>query len=112
MLLAGAEQGSAREPAPVNRSLKILYAGRPGSDREADFVAFLQQQFDVVRTGNLETLREADLQGFDVTLLDWDGNVFAGPCPQFSESFSRPVITLGVHGSMICSRLQLKMAPW
>ncbi len=93
----------------LDRSLKILYAGRPGSDREKDFVGFLKHYFDVVQTGNLETFKEADTQGFDVILLDWDINVFEGPCPALSESFSRPVITLGVHGSMLCSRWRLKM---
>jgi len=92
-----------------NRGLKILYAGRPGSDREKDFVNFLKKYFDVVQTGNLETFKEADTQGYDVTLLDWDPPVFEGPCPMLSESFSRPVITLGVHGSMLGSRWGLKM---
>jgi len=100
---------SAIANPPLDRSLKILYAGRPGSEREKDFVAFLKKYFDVVQTGNLETFKEADTQGFDVTLLDWDVPVFKGPCPVFSESFSRPVLTLGVHGSKICSDGRLKM---
>jgi hypothetical protein len=105
---AGVNPQSANVNPRMNRSLKILYAGRPGSDREKDFVAFLKKHFDMVRTGNLETFQEADAQGFDVTLLDWDFNVFEGPCPALSEDFSRPVITLGVHGSMLCSRWRLK----
>jgi len=104
----GVNPPSASANPQLDRSLKVLYSGRPGSDREKDFVGFLQKYFDVVRTGNLETFQEADTQGFDVTLLDWDVPVFEGPCPVFSESFSRPVITLGVHGSKICSRGQLK----
>jgi len=92
----------------LNRSLKILYAGRPGSDREKDFVGFLKRYFDVVQTGSLETFQEADAQGFDVTLLDWDWNAFEGPRPKISESFSRPLITLGVPGGMICNEWRLK----
>jgi hypothetical protein len=92
----------------LNRSLKILYAGRPGSDREKDFAGFLRKYFDTVRTGNLETLQEADTQGFDVTILDWDWNAFEGPRPKLSESFSRPVLTLGVAGGMICNAWRLK----
>jgi hypothetical protein len=95
-------------PATEVSKLRILYAGRPGSDREKDFVDFLKHYFDVVQTGNLETFKEADAQGFDVTLLDWDINAFEGPCPALSENFSRPVITLGVHGSMLASRWGLK----
>jgi len=92
----------------VNRSLKILYAGHPGTDREKDFVGFLKQYFDVVQTGNLETLKESDTQGFDVTLLDWDRSAFEGPRPKISESFSRPLITLGIPGAMMCDAWRLK----
>ena len=94
--------------AQVNRSLKILYAGRPGSDREKDFVAFLQQHFDTVRTGNLRAFTEADTQGFDVTLLDWDWNEPRPYCPRLSANFARPIITLGVPGGVICSQWNLK----
>jgi len=104
----GANRPSASADPQLDRSLKVLYAGRPGSDREKDFVGFLKKYFYVVQTGNLETFKEADTQGFDVTLLDWDLPVFEGPCPVFSESLSRPVITLGVHGSKICSDGRLK----
>ena len=98
---------------PWDRNLKILYAGRPGSDREKDFVRFLTEYFDVVRTGNLQTFRESDTQGFDVTLLDWDwngndSNDFQGPKPVLPESFSRPLITLGVPGTWLCSQWRLK----
>jgi len=94
--------------AQVNQNLKILYAGRPGSDREKDFVEFLKKHFDVVRTGNLETFKETDTEGFDVTLLDWDWNEFKGPRPRLSEGFSRPLITLGVPGGLISSQWRLK----
>jgi hypothetical protein len=93
---------------PWNRGLRILYAGRPGSDREKDFVGFLRKYFDVVQTGNLETLKESDMQGCDVTLLDWDCGEIRGPRLAVSESFSRPVVTLGVPGAMICRQWRLK----
>ena len=97
-----------RSPAQSNRSLRILYAGRPGSEREKDFVAFLRQHFDTVQTGNLEKFQEADTQGFDVTLLDWDWNELKGPRPSVSAGFSRPVVTLGVPGGLICRQWRLK----
>lgn len=108
LVLAGAVLCSGQEQPQVNRSLKILSAGRPGSDREKDFVGFLKKYFDVVQTGNLQTFKEADTQGFDVTLLDWDTNEFKGPRPRISESFARPLITLGVPGGLICSQGRLK----
>jgi hypothetical protein len=102
---------SASAPTAAEKSkLRILYAGRPGSDREKDFVAFLKRYFETVRTGNLETFKEADTQGFDVTLLDWDWNVIRGPYPKVSSGFCRPVITLGVRGGLICLNWRLKTA--
>ncbi len=111
VLLAGtwswAQSPSAPAATEVSK-LRILYAGRPSSDREKDFVAFLKEYFELVQTGSLQTFKEADTQGFDVTLLDWDTNEFKGPRPRISESFSRPVITLGVPGGLICSQWRLK----
>ena len=111
LLCNAAERQPAQLPGkepPWNRSLKILYAGQPGSDRERDFVAFLRVHFDVVQTGNARTFRETDTQGFDVTLLDGDWTEFHEPRPEVSESFSRPVITLGAPGALLCSSWRLK----
>ena len=61
VLLAGTWSRAQSQSAPAATEvskLRILYAGRPGSDREKDFVAFLRKYFDVVQTGNL-----ADVQG-------------------------------------------------
>jgi hypothetical protein len=101
-------QNQPSSALPELGKLRILYAGRPGSDREKDFVGFLKKYFDVVQTGNLETFKEADTQGFDVTLLDWDWNDLQGPRPTVSESFSRPVITIGVPGGLIGRQWRLK----
>ncbi len=108
LVLAGAVLCSGQEQPQVNRGLKILYAGHPGTDREKDFVSFLKKYFDVVQTGNLATFKEADTQGFDVTLLDWDWNDPNGPKPKISQSFSRPVVTLGIPGGLICRQWHLK----
>jgi hypothetical protein len=111
VLLAGtnghAQSQSAPPTAEVGR-LRILYVGHAGSDREKDFVGFLKKYFDVVQTGNLQTFKETDTQGFDVTLLDWDWNDIKGPKPTVSQGFSRPVITIGVPGGMICRQWKLK----
>jgi hypothetical protein len=104
----GGGAGPAAVNTQVNRGLRILYAGRPGSDREEDFVGFLRKYFDVVRTGNLQTFQESDTQGFDVTLLDWDTNALDGPRPSVSVDFARPVVTLGVPGGLIGRQWRLK----
>ena len=111
VVFAGSTLCRGQEQPQLNRSLKILYAGRPGSDREKDFVGFLKKYFDVVQTGNLQAFKETDTQGFDVTLLDWDPpdtfdiDEFRLP---LSRSFSRPVMTFGVPGGWMCSRWRLK----
>jgi hypothetical protein len=111
VLLAGTWSHGQSQSAPAAievSKLHILYAGRPGSDREKDFVAFLKKYFEVVQTGNLRTFKEADTQGFDVTILDWDAGVIEGPTPTVSAGFSRPVITLGNRGALIGRRWRLK----
>ena len=111
VLLAGTWSRAQSQSAPAATEvskLRILYAGHPDSDREKDFVAFLQQHFDTVRTGNLKAFTEADTQGFDVTLLDWDWNELRPYCPRLSANFARPTITLGVPGGVICSQWNLK----
>ena len=112
LVLSADTKGNAQSPSvPADAqmsTLRILYAGRPGSDREKDFVGFLKKYFDVVQTGNLETFKDADAQAFDVTLLDWDSKELEGPTPAVSESFSRPMITLGIRGAMICNQGRLK----
>jgi hypothetical protein len=112
VLLAGTWSQAQSPPAPAGEvsKLRILYAGHPGTDREKDFVGFLKKHFEVVRTGDLATFKEADTQGFDVTLLDWDINEFKGPRPQLGPNFSRPLMTLGVPGGLICDRGRLKTA--
>ena len=111
--VAGTRSHAQSPAAPATDALsklRILYAGRPGSGREKDFVRFLKKYFDVVQTGNLQTFKEADTQGFDITLLDWDSNTF--DVKEFpltlSPSFSRPVITLGTPGGDMCSLWRLK----
>ena len=105
----GSQAQSPSAPAASEMSkLRILYAGHPGTDREKDFVGFLKMYFDVVQTGNLQTFKESDAQGFDVTLLDWDWNATNGPRPRVSPSFSRPVMTLGVPGGFMCRQWKLK----
>jgi hypothetical protein len=90
-------------------ALRILYLGHPGSEREADFVGFLERYFRQVKTGNLavpfNARRTADA---DVVLLDYDGDGFKAPRPQLPPDYARPTVTLGVAGAFICSQRGLK----
>jgi hypothetical protein len=106
----GFRAGPTDSPASSSNGLRILYAGRPGSDREKEFVAFLREHFGVVETGNLQTFKEVDAQGFDVTILDYDADDLSAPGPTLSPLFSKPLITLGVAGGHMGRRWRLKTA--
>jgi hypothetical protein len=88
--------------------LRILYAGHPGSEREADFVTFLREHFDAVETTDLAAFEESQCDGFDVTILDYDGNGYGAPRPSISQRFSRPLVTVGVAGGLMSSNWRLK----
>ena len=88
--------------------LRILYAGHPGSDREKDFVRFLTEHFRQVRTGDLANFKEKQTEGFDVIILDYDGDGFKAPRPRLSFEYTRPTVTVGVAGALICDSESLK----
>lgn len=84
--------------------LKILYAGNPGSRREADFVEFLKKHFKEVKTGDLAVFNGSQADAVDVTILDYDGRA---PEPFIPEDYTAPTITMGATGAQICGRLGL-----
>lgn len=103
---------SAEEPAPpVKIALRILYAGHPGSKREKDFVEFLGQHFTQVQTGDLAAFNDKSADGFDVAILDYDGEgmeAFKFPRPHLSQNYAHATVTVGVAGALIGNQLQLK----
>jgi hypothetical protein len=91
--------------------LKILYAGKPGSGRERDFVEFLKEHFTAVTNTDMSKFTVAQAAGVDVVLLDWDGTseeVFKAPRPKLGEGYSRATVTIGVPGAFICGQRGLK----
>jgi hypothetical protein len=93
----------ARAGEPI--SLKVLYAGNPGSDREKDFRALLAEHFARVGTTDYRTFAEGQAKGYDVVILDWttiyprdeQGKIKSGPnmtihsptLPKLAESYMR-----------------------
>ena len=111
VLLAGARSYGQAQSTPALEEmgkLRILYAGHPGSDREKDFIQFLGQHFSIVKTADLKAFKEKDTEGFDVTILDYDGDGFKAPRPTISPAFSRPLVTMGVPGGLMSSGWGLK----
>ncbi len=88
--------------------LHILYAGRPGAERTADFVGFLKDHFREVDTADLKQLRLDRKLDADVILLDYDGDGFKAPRVTFPKGYSKPTITIGVAGALICDGNTLK----
>jgi hypothetical protein len=111
ILLAGARSHAQTQSAPAAGEmgkLRILYVGHPDSDREKDFVQFLGAHFATVKTADLTAFKEKDTVGFDVTIFDYDGDGFKAPRVRISPQFSRPLVTVGVPGGLMCSGWQLK----
>jgi hypothetical protein len=88
--------------------LKVLYVGRPGSDREKDFTGFLKPNFELVKTADLGGFEENQADEFDVVIFDYDGDAFKAPRPNISPAYSRPTVTLGVIGALICDGQNIK----
>lgn len=123
----GAQSPSA--PGAEKSKLRLLYVGHPGSDREKEFVQFLGQHFETVKTADLaafdrKVFADKDMEGSDVAILDYDGDGFKAPRPMLAPRFldngsggrpfpegswlTRPVITVGVAGGLMASQAGLK----
>jgi hypothetical protein len=107
-LLMAATAGAQLVQAEQKQDLALLYAGHPGSEREKDFLQFLRAHFRQVDTTDLGNFDAVLAMKADVVLLDYDGDGFKAPHPALPQGYSRPTVTIGVAGAMICSQLGLK----
>ena len=108
----------ARQAAPTEEAkkvsasekidLRILYAGLPNTERAKDFVDFLTKHFKEVETTDYNTFKGDKTAGFDVTIIDYNGQDTRAPLPSISREYSRATITVGSPGADLCSRLSLK----
>src|SRR5688500_11689417 len=99
--------------------LRVLYCGNPGSPREADFRALLQNHFTKVATANYETFTPRQAAEHDVVIFDWtdgydgkgapDQTKWKFKVPEIDRSFTRPAILIGRAGGKIALPLQLKI---
>jgi hypothetical protein len=109
LLLPGTASPARAQQAPNSRiPLRILYAGHPGSAREADFLSFLTQHFRQVDAGDFARLDAKKVKEAGVVLLDYDSNGFSGPRCALPKGYARPTVTIGVIGGLLCSQLRLK----
>jgi hypothetical protein len=93
--------------------LRVVYVGYPGTEREKDFVGFLEKHFTKVGKADLAKVEVKDAEGFDVVVLDYGeliikGNAIVSPRVVFGREHSRPVLTIGAAGALVCDSLGLK----
>lgn len=105
--------GGRAQAAPEKIRLRVLYVGHPQTPREKDFVECLQKHFVKVGKGDLDKFGEKDAEGYDVVILDYSGlvikdNAILFPAPPFGDSYSRPTVTVGATGALVCGGLRLK----
>ena len=112
----GQGTGAAVKPAREKIQLKVLYAGLPGTERAQDFVSFLSRHFSKVETSDVLEFQEGQTEGFDVVIVDKDGIQWGGrggkPLSQivnFSDTYSRATIALGIPGAFLFDRKKLKL---
>jgi hypothetical protein len=96
------------EPARWKKPEKILYVGLLDTERAKDFTVFLKKHFAQVETTPYLEFTDSKSKGFDVTIIDYDGTEFRAPKVNVSNSFSLPMITVGVPGAFVCNHLRLK----
>ena len=88
--------------------LRILCTTSPKEGRTDDFVTFLNKHFIKVATTDYESFQEEQAQDFDVVIIDYGMRRPGTPTPHLTQNYSRATITMGVPGSMVCRRLNLK----
>ena len=99
---------SEEAPAAGKIDLALLYVGHPRSARENDFVTFLDEPFKEVKTADLASFAGDQAAGFDIIILDYDGDGSKAPRPVLPADYARATVTVGVVGSSICGGLRLK----
>ena len=106
--------GGQEAPTENKLSLRILYAGVPGTARQKDFVSFLSTHFVEVKSVDFMSFTEEQANESDVVILDKDGIQWAnkGGNPlwdiRLSKNYSRATLALGVPGAFLYDRMRLK----
>lgn len=115
LALTGLPCRGQQAPSPEGKiSLRILYAGMPGTDRQKDFVSFLGKHFVSVKAVDVGSFTEAQAKDSDVVILDKDGIQWGsrGGNPltdlKLPETYSRATLALGIPGAFLLDRMRLK----
>ena len=96
-------------------ALRITYAGDDGSERTADFAAFLRERFAEVVVASVSDLGSLDLTGSDVLIVDGETELTQMWAPQLParlslQGFPIPTVLVGSLGGQVGDKLGLKVA--
>ena len=118
LLLLMLSDSSSDRPLPV----RVVYAGKPGSKRERDWVRFLSRHFAAVCTADYERFTESDARDADVIVFDWPSAWYPedGPRirrqhadypdpPKLPRTSPAPPSSSGSPGAMVADSLHLKL---
>ncbi|UCE48193.1 MAG: hypothetical protein JSW47_21660 [Phycisphaerales bacterium] len=114
VLLAVPCTGRQEASAESKISLRILYAGMPGTARQKDFVSFLISHFAEVKSVDVSSFTAEQANESDVVILDKDGIQWGsrGGNPlsnlRLSKDYSRATLALGIPGAFFYDRMGLK----
>ncbi|UCF17044.1 MAG: hypothetical protein JSW59_06195 [Phycisphaerales bacterium] len=114
VLLAVPCTGRQEASAESKISLRILYAGMPGTARQRDFVSFLSRHFVEVKSVDVSFFTAEQANESDVVILDKDGIQWGsrGGNPlsnlRLSKDYSRATLALGIPGAFLYGRMGLK----
>ena len=97
-------------------NLRILYPGVPQSDRQKDFVSFLDKHFVAVKSVDFSTFTEQQAEGYNVVILDKDGiqwgggddNPLGALARKLPETYKRATLALGTPGAFLYQWMGLK----
>ena len=122
LALAGLSPQEEKAPVPAKIPLNVLYAGKPESAREKEFVALLGEHFAKVGSMHLKAASTATAKDWDVVVLDWvsiySRDAAGKPLPnpgitmppvKLDAGFSRATVMIGATAGSVGGAQKLKL---
>jgi hypothetical protein len=111
-LLASMLGGPALQAKPL-QDLRVLYLGKPDTDRANEFRDFLEPNVRVISVADRDQFKPGDADGFDVVLLDWPqtgvglDTLQLNPLGKRSQ-WHKPTVLLGSAGLLTAVSWQVR----
>jgi hypothetical protein len=107
---------TCQQPAGERLPLSILYAGNPGTPYSAAWEGFLREHATKVKFVGGSALKRADLEGFDLLVIDGEVEVKGEQLSLKSEKVKLvldelqgfPVVLMGGQGGFVSDDMNLK----